>query len=44
LFGSLAIGLAFLWAVDPVETDAFSLLVVQDFEGVAVNYSDYSSG
>jgi len=36
--------LAFLGAVDPVKTDAFSLLVVEDFDRVAVNYPDYSSG
>ena len=32
----MAIGLASLRAVDPVESDAFSAGVVQDFDGVAV--------
>jgi hypothetical protein len=32
--------LAFLRAIDPVETDAFRALVVQDFEGVAVEDAD----
>jgi len=36
LLRSLTEGLAFLWAVDAVETDAFGVVVVQDFEGVAV--------
>ena len=26
------------------EADAFSMAVVQDFDGVAINYPDYSSG
>lgn len=32
----LAVGLAFLWAVDPVEADTFRMLVVQGFNGVTV--------
>ena len=32
----LAIGLAFLRAVDAAEADAFRVVVVQDFDGVAV--------
>jgi hypothetical protein len=36
--------LAFIGAVDIAETDAFKVLVAQDFDGVAVNYPDYSSG
>jgi hypothetical protein len=36
LLRSLAIGLAFLRAVDAAETDAFWALIVQDFDGVAV--------
>jgi hypothetical protein len=40
VLGVVAVGLAFLWAVDAVEADAFRLLVVQDFEGVAVEDGD----
>jgi hypothetical protein len=36
LLGSLAECLAFLWAVDATEADAFSVAVVQDFDGVAI--------
>ena len=36
VLGVVAIGLAFLGAVDPAEADAFSMVAVQDFEGVAV--------
>ncbi len=32
----LAIGLALLRTVDAVQPDAFSVVVVQDFDGVAV--------
>ena len=32
----LAIGLTFLRAVDPAQADAFSAVVVQDFEGLAI--------
>ena len=28
--------MAFLWAVDAAQTDAFRVMVVQDFKGVAV--------
>jgi len=44
LLGSIAVSLALLRAVDAVEADAFRVLVVEDFDGVAVNYPDYSSG
>ena len=44
VFGLLAKSLAFLGAVDAAEADAFRTLVVKDFDGVAVNYPDYSSG
>jgi hypothetical protein len=44
VLGVVAVGLALLRAIDPAETDAFSLLVVEDFDRVAVNYPDYSSG
>jgi hypothetical protein len=36
MLGVVAVGLAFLRAVDAVEADAFRAAVVQDFEGVAV--------
>ena len=39
--GSFALGLAFLWAVDPTEADAFGLLIVQDFDGVTVYDPNY---
>jgi hypothetical protein len=38
VLGLLAIGLAFLWTVDAAEPDTFSALVVEDFDGVAVDY------
>lgn len=44
VLGLLAAGLAFLRAVDPAEADAFSVVIVQNFEGVAVDYPDCSSG
>jgi hypothetical protein len=37
-------GLAFLRAIDPAEADAFSVAVVQDFEGVAVEDGDDRAG
>ena len=43
VLGSLAVGLAFLRAVDATETDAFSMVAVEDFEGVAIEDSDNSS-
>jgi hypothetical protein len=33
----------FLRAINPAEADAFKVPVVEDFDGVAVNYLDYSS-
>jgi hypothetical protein len=39
LFSSFAKGLAFLWAVDTAEEDAFRIVVV-DFEGIAVEDGD----
>ena len=42
LLRSLTVGLAFLWAVDAVESDAFSAVVVQNFDGVAVEDGDDS--
>ena len=40
VLGIVAKGLAFLRAVDAVESDALRALVVQDFESVAVKDSD----
>jgi hypothetical protein len=40
LLRSFAVGLAFLRAVDAVEPDAFGVVVVQDFNGVAVEDGD----
>jgi len=40
VLGILAVGLAFLRAVAAVEMEAFSVLVVQDVEGVAVEDGD----
>jgi hypothetical protein len=42
--GVVAVGLAFLRAVDAAEADAFNMVTVQYIDGVAINYSDYSSG
>lgn len=39
MLGSLAVGLAFLWAVDGIESDTFSMVVVQNLNGVAVQDS-----
>jgi len=39
--GSLALGLTFLRTVNPVQADAFSSFVVQDFDGVAVEDGEY---
>ena len=44
MLGSLEKGLAFLRAVDPAEADAFSVLVVQDFEGATVKDGDDGAG
>ena len=41
LLGSLTISLAFIRAVEAAEADAFSAVIVQDFEGVAVEDKDY---
>ena len=40
MLGLLPERLAFLLAVDPAEADAFRVLVVQDFDGVAVEGRD----
>ena len=44
VLGFLAVGLAFLRAIDPAEADTFRALVVQGFDSVAVDHSDNSSG
>jgi hypothetical protein len=44
VLGACAKRLAFLWAVDPTETDAFSFVVVQDLECVAVEEGDDGAG
>ena len=44
LLRSPAERLAFLGAVDPTQADAFRVLVVQNFEGVAVEDGDDGSG
>jgi len=36
LLGLLSVGLALLGAVDAIESDAFSAIVVQDFDGVQI--------
>ena len=40
MLGLLAVGLAFLRAVDPAEADTFRVLVVEHFDGVAVEDGD----
>jgi hypothetical protein len=44
LLGSFAIGLTFLWTVDAAEADTFGAVVVQDFNGVAVEATDNGVG
>ena len=44
VLGLLAEGLAFLRAVNPAEADAFRMLIVQDFDGVAVEDGDDGAG
>jgi hypothetical protein len=36
LLGSRAVSLAFLWTINAAQADTFRAVVVQDFEGVAV--------
>ena len=40
MLGLLAVDLAFLLAVDAAEADTFRVLVVQDFDGVALDDGD----
>lgn len=44
VLGSRAVSLAFLRAVDAAEADAFSMVTVQDFDGVAVEDRDDAAG
>jgi hypothetical protein len=44
LLGPLAVGLAFLRAVDAAEADTFSAVRVQDFNSVAVEDGDGRGG
>lgn len=44
LLGLLAEGLAFLRTVDAAQSDAFRALIVQHFEGVAVEDGDDGAG
>jgi len=44
LLGSLAVGLALFWTVDAVEADTFRVVIVQDFERVAVKDGDDGAG
>ena len=43
LLGSRAVGLALLWAVNAVQSNAFGPVVVQDFDGVAIEDRDDSA-
>ena len=43
MFGVVAERLTFLRAIDAAETDTLSMVTVQDFEGVAIDYPNYSS-
>ena len=44
VLGLLAVGLALFWTVDAAEPDTFSALVVEDFDGVAVEDGDDGAG
>jgi len=41
LLGSPAVSLTFLWAINAAHADPFGAVVVQHFEGVAVEDSDH---
>ena len=43
MFRRFTVCLALLWTIDTTETDAFSAVIVQDFDGIAVENSDDSS-
>jgi hypothetical protein len=40
LLGSRAVSLAFLWAINATQADSVGAVVVQDFDGVAVEDGD----
>jgi len=40
LIGSRAVSLTFLWAINATQADTFGAVVVQDFDGVAVEDGD----
>ena len=44
MLGVVAVGLALFWTVDAAEADAFRVVVVQDFELVAVEDGDDRAG
>jgi len=44
LLGSMAVSLALLRAVDAVESDAFGVVIVQDFDSVAIEHGDDGAG
>jgi hypothetical protein len=44
VLGVIAVGLTFLRAVDPTETDTFRVGVVQDFDGDTIEDGDNGTG
>ena len=44
MLGLLPVGLPFLRAVDAVESYAFRVLVVQEFDRIAINDPDHKAG
>jgi hypothetical protein len=44
LLGSRAVSLTFLWAINATQADTFGAVVVQDFDGVAVEDGDDGAG
>jgi len=44
MLGSRAVSLAFLWAINTTQADAFGVVVVQDFDGIAVEDGDDRAG
>jgi hypothetical protein len=40
----MAVSLALLRAVDAVESDAFGVVIVQDFDSVAIEHGDDGAG
>lgn len=43
-FGALTVGLALLWTVDATETNAFGLVIMQDFDRIAIVHADNGAG